>query len=168
MSEEVNRLPFDKTTISFYKASLILEDWIQKVEVARKYKAHIEPQKMLVIVTKITEAVRNADGVPDQLFGYEFHQFLRDLRVRDCTTYSNVELLSKQVLGSMRNRLREISTSRVALRTTLSSKDQNRPSALAADAEDRRKLSEMTCKYFLSDDGCKKGKHCEAKHTPAK
>eukprot|EP00971_Amphidinium_carterae_P039312 772743-Amphidinium_carterae.1 len=65
MSEEVNRLPFDKTTISFYKASLILEDWIQKVEVARKYKAHIEPQKMLVIVTKITEAVRNADGVQD-------------------------------------------------------------------------------------------------------
>eukprot|EP00971_Amphidinium_carterae_P116171 2301708-Amphidinium_carterae.1 len=30
MSEEVNRLPFDKSTISFYKASLILEDWIQK------------------------------------------------------------------------------------------------------------------------------------------
>eukprot|EP00971_Amphidinium_carterae_P116881 2314731-Amphidinium_carterae.1 len=113
---------------------------------------------MLVIVTKITEAVRNADGVPDQFFGYEFHQSLRDLKVRDCPTYSNVELLSKQVLGSMRNRLREISTSRVALRTTLSSssKDQNRPSALAADAEDRRKLSEMTCKFFLSDDGCKK------------
>eukprot|EP00971_Amphidinium_carterae_P198153 3932670-Amphidinium_carterae.1 len=30
MSEEVNRLPFDKSTISFYRASLILEDWIQK------------------------------------------------------------------------------------------------------------------------------------------
>eukprot|EP00971_Amphidinium_carterae_P323047 6420222-Amphidinium_carterae.1 len=100
---------------------------------------------MLVIVTKITEAVRNADGVIDQFFGYEFHQALKDLGVRDCPTYSNVEILSKQVLGSMRNRLREISTSRVALRTTLSSKDQNRPSALAADAEDRRKLSEMTC-----------------------
>eukprot|EP00971_Amphidinium_carterae_P078884 1560732-Amphidinium_carterae.1 len=26
----------------------------------------------------------------------------------------------------------------------------------------------MTCKFFLSDDGCKKGRHCEAKHTPAK
>eukprot|EP00971_Amphidinium_carterae_P152874 3030409-Amphidinium_carterae.1 len=61
MSEEVNRLPLEKTTISFYKASTILEDWIQEVEVARKYKAHIKPQKMVVIVTKITEAVRNAD-----------------------------------------------------------------------------------------------------------
>eukprot|EP00971_Amphidinium_carterae_P300580 5972306-Amphidinium_carterae.1 len=30
MSEEVNRLPFEKSTISFYRASLILEDWIQK------------------------------------------------------------------------------------------------------------------------------------------
>eukprot|EP00971_Amphidinium_carterae_P188211 3735912-Amphidinium_carterae.1 len=79
-----------------------------------------------------------------------------------------MELLSKQVLGSLRNRLREISTSKEALRTTLGTKDQNRPSALAADAEDRRKLSPMTCKFFLSDDGCKKGKHCEAKHTPAK
>eukprot|EP00971_Amphidinium_carterae_P032978 648827-Amphidinium_carterae.1 len=124
MSEEVNRLPFDKSTISFYKASLILEDWIQKVEVAQKYKAHIEPQKMLVIVTKITEAVRNTDGGQDQFFGYEFHQALKELGVRDCPTYSNMELLSKQVLGSMRNRLREISTSRVALRTTLSSKDR--------------------------------------------
>eukprot|EP00971_Amphidinium_carterae_P275420 5464951-Amphidinium_carterae.1 len=84
---------------------------------------------MLVIVTKITEAVRNADGGLDQFFGYEFHNALNELGV----------------LGSMRNRLREISTSKVALRTTLSSKDQNRPSALAADAEDRRKLSEMTC-----------------------
>eukprot|EP00971_Amphidinium_carterae_P308741 6135047-Amphidinium_carterae.1 len=26
----------------------------------------------------------------------------------------------------------------------------------------------MTCRYFLSDDGCKNGRHCEAKHTPAK
>eukprot|EP00971_Amphidinium_carterae_P348787 6490672-Amphidinium_carterae.1 len=73
MSKEVNRLPFDKSTISFYKASTILEDWIQKVKVARKYKAHIEPQKMLVVVTKITEAVRNADGAPDQFFEYDFH-----------------------------------------------------------------------------------------------
>eukprot|EP00971_Amphidinium_carterae_P282790 5614423-Amphidinium_carterae.1 len=30
MSEEVNRLPLEKSTISFYKASTILEDWIQK------------------------------------------------------------------------------------------------------------------------------------------
>eukprot|EP00971_Amphidinium_carterae_P307239 6106036-Amphidinium_carterae.1 len=66
MSEEVNRLPLDKSTITFAKASTILEKWIQKYEVARKHKAHIEPQKMVVIVTKITEAVRNADGVPDR------------------------------------------------------------------------------------------------------
>eukprot|EP00971_Amphidinium_carterae_P006429 126843-Amphidinium_carterae.1 len=84
MSEEVNRLPFDKPTLTFHKASLVLEDWIQKVEVARKYKAHIEPHKMLVIVTKITEAVRNADGGLDQFFGYEFHKALHKLGVRDC------------------------------------------------------------------------------------
>eukprot|EP00971_Amphidinium_carterae_P332999 6467462-Amphidinium_carterae.1 len=115
MSEEVNRFPLEKTTISFYKASNILEDWVQKVEVARKYKAHIEPQKMVVIVTKITEAVRNADGVQDQFFGYEFHKFLEELGVRDSPTHANVELLAKQVLAAMRNRLREISTSKVAL-----------------------------------------------------
>eukprot|EP00971_Amphidinium_carterae_P345115 6485871-Amphidinium_carterae.1 len=123
---------------------------------------------MLVIVTKITEAVRNAEGVPDKFFGYEFHQYLKELGVRDSPTYANVELLSKQVLGSMRNRLREISKSKVALRTTLGTKDKDRPSALAADTEDRRRLSEMTCKFFLSDEGCKKGRLCEAKHTPAK
>eukprot|EP00971_Amphidinium_carterae_P299130 5942630-Amphidinium_carterae.1 len=79
-----------------------------------------------------------------------------------------MELLSKQVLGSMLNRLREISTSKVALQTTFGNRDQNRPSALAADADDRQRLSKMTCKFFLSDDGCKKEKHCKAKHTPAK
>eukprot|EP00971_Amphidinium_carterae_P110336 2186069-Amphidinium_carterae.1 len=68
----------------------------------------------------------------------------------------------------MRNRMREISTSKVALRTTLGTKDKDKPSALAADADDRRRLSEMTCKFYLSDDGCKKGRLCEAKHLPAK
>eukprot|EP00971_Amphidinium_carterae_P309550 6151578-Amphidinium_carterae.1 len=67
---------------------------------------------MLVIVTKITEAVRNSDGGLDQFFGYEFHKALNDLGVRDCPTYTNMEFLSKQVLGSLRNRLREISTSK--------------------------------------------------------
>eukprot|EP00971_Amphidinium_carterae_P335493 6471375-Amphidinium_carterae.1 len=64
-----------------------------------------------------------------------------------------------------------MSTSKVALRTTLGTKDK--PSALAADADPRerdpnwkQKLSEMTCKFFLSDDGCKKGRLCEARHTP--
>eukprot|EP00971_Amphidinium_carterae_P291160 5781223-Amphidinium_carterae.1 len=99
---------------------------------------------MLVIVTKITEAVRNAEGAPDQFFGYKFHQALKELGVRDCPTYSNMELLSKQVLSSMQNRLREISTSRVALQTTLGTKDQNRPSALAADADNCQRLSKMT------------------------
>eukprot|EP00971_Amphidinium_carterae_P131289 2600410-Amphidinium_carterae.1 len=81
-----------------------------------------------------------------------------------------MEMLSKQVLGFMRNRLQKLSTTKVVLRTTLynSNRDQNKPSSLAADADDRRRLSEMTCKLFLSDDGCKKGEHCEAKHTPAK
>eukprot|EP00971_Amphidinium_carterae_P200246 3974020-Amphidinium_carterae.1 len=98
MSEEVNRVPFDKTTITFTKAITVLEKWIQKYEVARKYNAHIEPQKMIVIITKITEAVRNADGVPDQFFGIEFHGFLMSLGVRDSPTHLNVELLAKQVL----------------------------------------------------------------------
>eukprot|EP00971_Amphidinium_carterae_P233548 4634850-Amphidinium_carterae.1 len=26
----------------------------------------------------------------------------------------------------------------------------------------------MTCKFYLSDDGCKKGRLCEAKHLPVK
>eukprot|EP00971_Amphidinium_carterae_P339638 6477553-Amphidinium_carterae.2 len=168
MSEEVNRIPFDKTTITFTKAATILEKWIQKYEVARKYHAHIEPQKMIVIITKITEAVINADGVPDQFFGIEFHGFLTTLGVRDNPTHVNVEILAKQVLAAMRNRSRELSTSKVALRTTLGTKD--RPSALAADADHRerdpnwkQKLSEMTCKFFLSDEGCKKARLCEAK-----
>eukprot|EP00971_Amphidinium_carterae_P054662 1076644-Amphidinium_carterae.1 len=75
---------------------------------------------MLVIVTKIT---KNADGVSNQFFEYEFYQSLKDLEVRDGPTYSNVDLLSKQVLGPMQNRLRKLSTLRVALRTTLSSKE---------------------------------------------
>eukprot|EP00971_Amphidinium_carterae_P273820 5434571-Amphidinium_carterae.1 len=125
---------------------------------------------MLVIVTKITEAVRNADGVQDPFFGYKFHQAIKKLGVRDGPTYFNMELLSKQVLGFMQNRLREISTTKVALRTTLgnSNRHHNRPSALAADADDRQRLSEMTCKFFLFDDGCKRKKHCKAKHTSAK
>eukprot|EP00971_Amphidinium_carterae_P181722 3605512-Amphidinium_carterae.1 len=59
-----------------------------------------------------------------------------------------------------------MSTSKVALQTTLGTKDK--PSALAADADQRqqRPLSEMTCKFFLSDDGCKKGRLCEARHVP--
>eukprot|EP00971_Amphidinium_carterae_P231594 4596023-Amphidinium_carterae.1 len=88
---------------------------------------------MVVIVTKITEAVRNAEGVPDQFFGIECHRFLVDLGVRDNPTHANVELLAKQVLAAMRNRLREMSTSKVALRTTLGTKDK--PSALAAEAD---------------------------------
>eukprot|EP00971_Amphidinium_carterae_P222825 4421951-Amphidinium_carterae.1 len=58
MSEEVNRVPLDKSTITFFKASNILEKRIQQYQVARKHKARIEPQKMVVIVTKIAEAVR--------------------------------------------------------------------------------------------------------------
>eukprot|EP00971_Amphidinium_carterae_P183063 3632634-Amphidinium_carterae.2 len=27
-------------------------------------------------------------------------------------------------------------------------------------------MAEMTCNFFLSDDGCKKGRLCEAKHVP--
>eukprot|EP00971_Amphidinium_carterae_P006574 129564-Amphidinium_carterae.1 len=105
-------MPLDKPTITFAKADTILEKWLQKYEVARKYKAHIEPQKMIVILTKITEAVRNADGVPDQFFGIEFHQFQMSFGVRDNPTHGNVELLAKQVLAAMRNRLREMSTSK--------------------------------------------------------
>eukprot|EP00971_Amphidinium_carterae_P132083 2616584-Amphidinium_carterae.1 len=67
---------------------------------------------MVVIVTKITEAVRNADGLQDQFFGIEYHQFLVKLGVRDNPTHANVELLAKQVLAAMRNRLREMSTSK--------------------------------------------------------
>eukprot|EP00971_Amphidinium_carterae_P173449 3438141-Amphidinium_carterae.2 len=44
MSEEINRVPLDKSTITFSKANTILEKWIQKYTVARKYKAHIEPE----------------------------------------------------------------------------------------------------------------------------
>eukprot|EP00971_Amphidinium_carterae_P291578 5788335-Amphidinium_carterae.3 len=95
MSEEVNRVPFDKSTISFAKAITVLEKWIQKYEVARKYRAHIEPQKIIVIITKITEAVMNADGQPDQFFGIEFHGHLISLGVRDGPTHTNVELLAK-------------------------------------------------------------------------
>eukprot|EP00971_Amphidinium_carterae_P326395 6457142-Amphidinium_carterae.1 len=112
MSEEVNRLPFDKATITFAKAVTVLEKWIQKYEVARKYHAHIEPQKMIVIITKITVAVRNAYGVPNQFFGIEFHGFQMSLGVRDNPTHLNVELLAKQVLAAMRNKLREMSTSK--------------------------------------------------------
>eukprot|EP00971_Amphidinium_carterae_P205417 4076678-Amphidinium_carterae.2 len=126
---------------------------------------------MIVIITKITEAVRNADGVPDQFFGIEFHGHLMSLGVRDSPTHINVELLAKQVLVSMRNRVREMSTSKVALRTTLGTKDKL--AALAADADQRdrdpnwkQRMAEMTCKFFLSDDGCKKGQLCEAKHIP--
>eukprot|EP00971_Amphidinium_carterae_P168153 3331901-Amphidinium_carterae.1 len=82
---------------------------------------------MVVIVTKITEAIRNADGIQDQFFGIEFHKFLEELGVRDCPTHTNVELLAKQVLAAIKNRLREMSTSKVALRTTLGTKE--RPSA---------------------------------------
>eukprot|EP00971_Amphidinium_carterae_P029651 583319-Amphidinium_carterae.2 len=56
MSEEINKMPLDKTTITFAKAATIWEKWLQKYEVAHKYQAHIEPQKMIVIITKITEA----------------------------------------------------------------------------------------------------------------
>eukprot|EP00971_Amphidinium_carterae_P129658 2568274-Amphidinium_carterae.1 len=62
---------------------------------------------MVVIVTRITEAVRNAEGLQDQFFGIEYHKFLVELGVRDCPTHANVELLAKQVLAAMRNRLRE-------------------------------------------------------------
>eukprot|EP00971_Amphidinium_carterae_P344493 6484923-Amphidinium_carterae.1 len=64
-----------------------------------------------------------------------------------------------------------MSTSKVALSTTLGTKAK--PSALAADADQRerdanwkQRMSEMTCKFFLSDEGCKKGRLCEAKHVP--
>eukprot|EP00971_Amphidinium_carterae_P012641 248778-Amphidinium_carterae.1 len=90
---------------------------------------------MVVTVTKITEAVRNADGAQDQFFGYEFHQFLERLGVRDSPTHANVELLAKQ--------------------STLGTKDKDRPSALAADADDRRKLSEMTCNTPAKGKGCR-------------
>eukprot|EP00971_Amphidinium_carterae_P019105 376047-Amphidinium_carterae.2 len=171
MSEEVNHVPFDKTTITFAKAITVWEKWIQKYEVPRKYKAHIEPQKMIVIITKITQPVRNSDGVPDQFFGIEFHGHLMSLGVRDNHMHLNVELLAKQVLVLMRNRVREMSTSKVALGITLGTK--GKPSALAADADHReqdanwkQKLSKMTCKFFLSNDGCKKGRLCETRHAP--
>eukprot|EP00971_Amphidinium_carterae_P326646 6457567-Amphidinium_carterae.2 len=86
MSEEVNRVPFDKSTILFAKAITVLEKCIQKYEVVRKYHTHVEAQKMIVIITRITEAVRNADEVPDQFFGIEFHGYLMSLEVKDNPT----------------------------------------------------------------------------------
>eukprot|EP00971_Amphidinium_carterae_P111013 2198831-Amphidinium_carterae.1 len=57
-------------------------------------------------------------------------------------------------------------------KTTMTNKE--RTSALAAGADNRQeteqerkeRYAKMVCKFFASDDGCKKGKSCEAKRVP--
>eukprot|EP00971_Amphidinium_carterae_P149756 2969067-Amphidinium_carterae.2 len=61
MFDEVNFIPFDKSTLTFNNAPYVLETWIQKYEVARNFASHVEPQKMVAIVQRIVDAVRNSN-----------------------------------------------------------------------------------------------------------
>eukprot|EP00971_Amphidinium_carterae_P025588 504598-Amphidinium_carterae.1 len=167
MSEEANVVPFDKSTLSFSSASNVLETWLQKLEVAKNFGAHVEPQKMLGIVQRIVECVCGPDGKHDQLFSIDYHSPVSTFGVRNEATYAKVELLSKQILVTLRSRSRDMATSKVTLK---SSTTKEKTAALAAgterDQDRRERFANMICKFFASDDGCKKGKMCEAKHVP--
>eukprot|EP00971_Amphidinium_carterae_P044879 882339-Amphidinium_carterae.2 len=102
----------------------------------------------------------------------DYYNQFSQLGIRDSPTHDKLEMLAKQVFASLRNRSREVATSRVAMKTTMTNKE--RTSALAAGADNRQeteqerkeRYAKMVCKFFASDDGCKKGKSCEAKHVP--
>eukprot|EP00971_Amphidinium_carterae_P212711 4221326-Amphidinium_carterae.1 len=171
-TEEVNdAIPFDKTPLTFNAAANVLETWIQKYEVARKYGAHIEPQKMVAIIQRIVDAVRTSAGGPDQVFNMDYYNQFSQLGIRASPTHDKLEILAKQVFASLRNRSREVATSRVAMKTTMTNKE--RTSALAAGADNRQeteqerkeRYAKMVFKFLASDDGCKKGKSCEARHV---
>eukprot|EP00971_Amphidinium_carterae_P054307 1069858-Amphidinium_carterae.3 len=94
---------------------------------------------------------------------------MRELGVRDGATLANVEMISKHLLATLRNRSRELMTTKVALKIpTNHSSNKDKPSALAAGAPSSpgKPPTQWTCKYFTSDEGCKKGKACDAKHLP--
>eukprot|EP00971_Amphidinium_carterae_P080557 1593952-Amphidinium_carterae.1 len=107
MSEEVNLIPFDKSTLTFNNAANVLETWIQKYEVARYFGSHIEPQKMVAIVQRIVDAIRNSNGEPDQVFYMDYYNQFSTLGIRDMATNSNVETLAKQILVTLGSRTRE-------------------------------------------------------------
>eukprot|EP00971_Amphidinium_carterae_P316607 6293628-Amphidinium_carterae.1 len=175
MSEEVNAIPIDKTPLTFNAAANVLETWIQKYEVARKYGAHIEPQKMIAIIQRVVDVVRTSGkssaGEPDQVFIMDYYDQFNKLGIRDSPTHDRLEMLAKQVFATLRNRSREVATSRVTMKTTMTNKE--RTSALAAGADNRQeteqerkeRYAKMVCKFFASEDGCKKGKSCEARHV---
>eukprot|EP00971_Amphidinium_carterae_P005727 113491-Amphidinium_carterae.2 len=65
-----------KATLTFNNAANVLETWIQKYEVARKYGAYIEPQKMVAIIQRLVDAVRSLNGDPDQVFYMDYYNQL--------------------------------------------------------------------------------------------
>eukprot|EP00971_Amphidinium_carterae_P019613 386295-Amphidinium_carterae.2 len=83
-------------------------------------------------------------------------------------------MLAKPILVNLRCRSRERTTSKVALKST---SNKEKTSALAPAWYRLSRLRQghkdncyanMVRKSFATEDGCKKGKSCEAKHVPIK
>eukprot|EP00971_Amphidinium_carterae_P114320 2265170-Amphidinium_carterae.2 len=150
MSEEVNLIPFDKSTLAFNNAANVLETWIQKYEVARDFGSHVEAQKMVAILQRIVDAIRNSNGEPDQ----------------DACETNPCDIEKQNCCRS-----REVATSKVAMKTTMTNREKISAVAAGTDnrqeteKERRERYANMVYKYFASDDGCKKGQSCEARHV---
>eukprot|EP00971_Amphidinium_carterae_P290316 5764235-Amphidinium_carterae.1 len=111
MLEEVHLMPTaDKTFLSFSQAALFLDNWFQKIEVAKNYDVSLEPQKLIAIVSRIRsfarmmEMIRGPDGNVDTTLSFDWHLHMRELGVRDGATLANVEMISKHLLATLRNR----------------------------------------------------------------
>eukprot|EP00971_Amphidinium_carterae_P335977 6472082-Amphidinium_carterae.2 len=93
------------------------------------------------------EMIRGPNGNVDATLSFDWHIHKRDLGTRS----------------------RELTTTKVALKNASSHiSNKDKPSALAAGASrsPRKPSTSWTCKYFTSDEGCKKGEACDAKHIP--
>eukprot|EP00971_Amphidinium_carterae_P294752 5852796-Amphidinium_carterae.1 len=86
---------------------------------------------MIVSITKMTEAVRNANGVPDQFFGIEFHGHLMSLGVRGFLDDG-----SSDVEWDIRERLRR---EHKAFR-----RDEGQPTSTSSDAMPQQPQSPRT------------------------